>query len=196
MSNASPGGVVAGGGQALGNAVLAEDERTRCGHRSPAARGTAARDRGRRARRCTRARQGARRRRSGARGPGRRSVAYMVPTIRQPARPGPRVTAMASMSSHPPGHRRQRGIDHRREALEVGTRRQLGNDAAVRRRGARSGTTPPRSAPRGHRRAPPRRSRRRRSRLRADSGGRILHRGPAADSGHVDAAEDRDEVLA
>ena len=125
------GGVVAGGGEPLGDAVLAEHD----------ALGVAAADQQRqvrrlelgcrRATRCTRGRRGARRRRSAAPRASAALVAYMVPTIRQPARPGSPRDRDGIDGVPAAGHGSERGVDHGGESLEMGASRQLGNDTAV-----------------------------------------------------------------
>ena len=55
----------------------------------------------------------------------------MVPTIRQPARPGPARDRDGVDGVPAAGHGRERGVDDGGEPLEVGARGQLGDDTAV-----------------------------------------------------------------
>ena len=125
------GGVVAGGRQPLGDTVLAEHD----------ALGVAAADQQRQVRRLQvgvgepgavhvpgEVRDADDR---AARGRSPRRSHTWCRRSGSPARPGPRVTATASMASQPPGTGAERCVDDGGEPLEVRARRQLGNDTAV-----------------------------------------------------------------
>ena len=126
-------GVVARLADALVAPAARARRTARCGRPTRPARGTGSSAGSPRGTRRRRGPRGGSRRRAAGGGHRRCALATEQPTSSEPTSPGPWVTAMPSSSPSPSPRRRAPAATDRHDDLEMPPRRQLGDDAAVRR---------------------------------------------------------------